>query len=138
VYPDRTVISRQTLVRTTRPLHLAARVAAFFAVALLTLAGVKSTVMQAQDAAPKAVAMAMPADCPMRMADTAPAHKSTPAACAFCVAATNVSLHAVAEPVPTPVSVAWIAPPPVSDHSPRGPPLVRPKARGPPISLQTV
>jgi hypothetical protein len=114
-------------------------VAAFFAVALLTLAGVKSTVMQAQDLAPKSVAMAMPADCPMQMADMkGPAHKSSPATCAFCVAAAHVALQSLAEPLAAPVSVAWIAPPPVRDHSARGPPLVRPKARGPPEILQTV
>ncbi|MGZ6048862.1 MAG: DUF2946 family protein [Phenylobacterium sp.] len=114
--------------------------AAFFAVALLTLAGVKSTVMQAQELAPSV----MPADCPMQMAGMKgmaggdQAHKSTAATCAFCFAAANAPLQSVAEPIEAPVSVAWAAPPPVSDHSPRGPPLVRPKARGPPISLQTV
>ena len=118
--------------------------AAFFAVALLTLAGVKSTVMQALDAAPP-VAATVAAPCPDMpgMVMSAPgkdnaAHKTAPATCAFCVAAAHVALHSLAEPIPTPTSVAWIAPPPVSDHSARGPPLVRPKARGPPTSLQTV
>jgi hypothetical protein len=132
-----------------QPLHLAARVAAFLAVALLGVAGVKSTVMQALDVAPAKVASA----CPMGMPDmpgmdmSAPAgkadksgaaQKSSPATCPFCVAAAHVSLQSLAEPIPAPVSVAWIAPPPVSDHSPRGPPLVQPKARGPPIVLQSV
>lgn len=121
--------------------------AAFFAVALLTLAGVKSTVMQAQAAAPPAAAAATTlVACPdmpgmvmtVPAKDAGGAHKTTPATCAFCVAAANVALQALAEPIPAPTSVAWIAPPPVADHSARGPPLVRPKARGPPASLQTV
>ena len=119
--------------------------AAFFAVALLTLAGVKSTVMQAQadSAPPMAAPMATP--CPdmpgMVMADMAKgggAHKTAPATCPFCVAAAHVALQSLAEPVPTPTCVAWVAPPPVSDHSARGPPLVQPKARGPPPPFQTV
>lgn len=120
--------------------------AAFFAVALLTLAGVKSTVMQAvaDGTAPASAPMAMP--CPdmpgMDMASMTKAgdaaKKTAPATCPFCIAAAHVALQSLAEPIPTPTSVAWIAPPPVSDHSARGPPLVRPKARGPPTSLQTV
>jgi hypothetical protein len=135
------VTPRQPFIR-TRPLDLAARMAAFFAVALLTFAGVKSTVMQALDAA----AVPMTVSCPdmpgMVMSVPAKggdaANKSTAATCAFCVAAANVALQSVAEPIPAPTCVAWVAPPRVSDHSPRGPPLVQPKARGPPISLQTV
>ena len=128
-----------------RPLDLAARMAAFFAVALLTLAGVKSTVMQALDTAPAQAATTVVA-CPDMpgMVITVPAkgadtgHKSTAATCPFCVAAAHVPLQSVAEPIPSPTCVAWIAPPPVADHSARGPPLVQPKARGPPQVLQTV
>lgn len=128
------------------PLDLAARMAAFFAVALLTLAGVKSTVMQALDAGAPPVAATTVVACPDMpgMVMTAPAkgsdtaHKTAPATCAFCVAAAHVPLQALAEPIPAPSCVAWIAPPPVSDHSARGPPLVQPKARGPPSVLQTV
>jgi hypothetical protein len=131
------------------PLSLAARLAAFLAVGLLAIAGVKSTVMQALDAAPVKVATA----CPMGMADmpgmdmsgasdkadkSGAAQKSGAATCPFCVAAANVSPQSLAEPIPAPVSVAWIAPPPVADHSPRGPPLVQPKARGPPSVLRNV
>jgi len=145
VYPNRIVTPRQPFA-TTRPLQLAARMAAFFAVALLTLAGVKSTVMQAQGAAPQAGAATTLVACPdmpgmvmtVPAKDAGAAHKTTPATCAFCVAAANVALQSLAEPIPAPIAVAWIAPPPVSDHSARGPPLVRPKARGPPTSLLTV
>jgi hypothetical protein len=117
--------------------------AAFFAVALLTLAGVKATVMQAvaDGAPPAATATACPDMPGMVMADTAKggaAKTTAPATCPFCIAAAHVALQSLAEPIPTPTSVAWIAPPPVSDHSARGPPLVRPKARGPPTSPQTV
>ncbi len=133
----------------TRPLNFAARLAAFLAVGLLTFAGVKSTVMQALDSAPAKMASA----CPMGMPDmpgmdmSAPSGKADKSGggqtsgaetCPFCVAAAHVALQAVAEPIPAPVSVAWVAPPPISDRSARGPPLVQPRARGPPIVLQTV
>ena len=132
-----------------QPLSFAARLAAFLAVGLLAFAGVKSTVMQALDAAPAKVATA----CPMGMSDmpgmemsgasgkadkSGGAPASSMANCPFCIASAHVALQTVAEPIPAPISVAWIAPPPVSDHGPRGPPLVQPKARGPPILLQTV
>jgi hypothetical protein len=119
--------------------------AAFFAVALLTFAGVKSTAMQALDAAAVPTTVSCPDMPGMVMTVPAPitkggdgAHKTTAATCAFCVAAAHAPLHTVTEPLRAPIAVAWIAPPPVSDHSPRGPPLVQPKARGPPASLQTV
>ncbi|WP_324358072.1 DUF2946 family protein [Phenylobacterium sp.] len=125
--------------------------AAFFAVALLTFAGVKSTVMQAvaDGTAPASAPMAMPCpDMPGMDMSAMPgmgakpgdaAKKAAAAAnCPFCVAAAHVALQSLAAPIPTPTSVAWIAPPPVSDHSARGPPLVRPKARGPPAPYQTV
>ncbi len=119
--------------------------AAFFAVALLTFAGVKSTVMQAvaDGAPPIATAVTMPCPDMPGMVMSVPtkggdAHKAAPATCPFCVAAAHVALQSLAAPIPTPTSVAWIAPPTVADHSARGPPLVQPKARGPPISLQTV
>jgi hypothetical protein len=142
VYPGGIVTSRQPLAR-TRPLDLAARMAAFFAVALLTLAGVKATVMQAQadSAPPMTVAMACP-DMPgmgdMAKGNGDAGHKTTAATCPFCIAAAHVPLQSLAEPIPAPACVAWIAPPLVSDHSPRGPPRVQPKARGPPASLQIV
>lgn len=131
------------------PLHLAARFAAFLAVGLLAIAGVKSTVMQALAAAPAKVATA----CPMGMPDmpgmdmsSAPdksgksggAPASSMANCPFCIASAHVALQTLAEPIPAPVSVAWIAPPPVADHSARGPPLVQPRARGPPSLLENV
>jgi Protein of unknown function (DUF2946) len=145
VYPSRAVTPRQAFFGKP-PLNLAARLVAFLAVGLLAVAGVKSTVMQALDAAPAKVATACPMGMPgMDMSDASAkadrsgsAQKSSPATCPFCVAAANVSLQSLAEPIPAPVSVAWTAPPPVSDHSPRGPPLVRPRARGPPNVLRNV
>jgi hypothetical protein len=130
----------------TRPLRFAASLAAFLAVALLALAGVKSTVMQAQAAAPWDMASICQAQMPgmgdMAMGHTAmaggQAHKSAPATCAFCDAAAHVPLQSVAAPIPAPIAVAWIAPTPVADHAPRGPPRLTPKARGPPAFLQTV
>jgi hypothetical protein len=120
------------------PPHFAASLAAFLAVGLLVFAGVKSTVMQAQAAAPSTVAVACPDMPGMVMPAKADPHKSAAATCSFCIAAANVALQSVAEPIPAPIAVAWIAPPPVADHSARGPPSFQPKARGPPAPLQTV
>lgn len=129
--------SRRSFAKTW-PLLVAARFAALLAVGLLVFAGVKSTVMQAQAAAPSTVAAACPDMPGMVMPAKADPHKSAPATCSFCIAATSVALQSVAEPIPAPIAVAWIAPPPVADHSARGPPLVQPKARGPPVPVQTV
>lgn len=106
------------------------RLAALVAVALLTLAGVRATVMQAGE-----TLGAMP----MCVAGAAHDTRSDPtpgkahAACEFCAAAAHAPVSADAPTLSAPVAVAWFATPPVFALGPRGPPAFRARARAPPL-----
>ena len=111
-------------------------VAALLAVALLTLAGVRSNVMQAAEAAPKPPACHMGGTMAgmghgSALAGDHKAHK----ACEFCVAASVAPLAADAPALPVPVAVAWRPRPLAGGPGARGPPAFEPRARGPPRLL---
>ena len=109
--------------------------AAFLAVALLALAGVRSTVMQAAEAAPAGqTCLDMPgmAHGEGRAADHK-AHK----ACEFCVAASVAPLQSAAPALPLPHAVTWRPAVARGTLGPRGPPAFQPRARGPPSPLLT-
>lgn len=116
----------------------AARGAAFVAVALLTLAGVRAQVMQAAELSPAPVcAMGMPG---MVMGDApaAPAPGKAHKVCEFCVAAAHAPLPAeAARPVAPVTTVTLAAYAAWRTLGPRGPPAVPPKARGPPNPILT-
>ncbi len=111
-------------------------VAALLAVALLTLAGVRSNVMQAAEAAPRAPACHMGGTMAGMDHGSAPAedHKAHKA-CEFCVAASVAPLQSAAPTLPLPVALAWRPLPMTGGPGARGPPAFQPRARGPPRLL---
>ena len=118
----------------TRPRHAAWL--ALLAMALLTFAGVRSTVMQASMSRPGACAemagMAMDHTAG-RHGGSAPA-KSAP--CEFCAAAAHVAVESTGVRLVPPrsaVTFARYAAP--ASSGPRGPPFRAPTARGPPERL---
>jgi hypothetical protein len=115
----------------------AAMTAAFLAVALFSLASIKSIVMQSADASPFASVHCM-AGMAMHGAGgkTSPA-KDTASACAFCSVAAHAALITVAEPIACPVLVAWRPKPLARADGVRGPPEHFPSARGPPPCPKT-
>lgn len=117
----------------------ASYVAALLAVALLTLAGVRSVVMRAAEAAPTSTRMCM--DMPgMDMGTAAKTgahaeHGKAHKVCEFCSAASHAPICGVSPPVHKPALVAWAAWRSRSTLGPRGPPAFAAKARGPPDLL---
>lgn len=111
-------------------------VAALLAVALLTLAGVRSVVMRAAEAAPASTRMCM--DMPgMDMGTAAKTgahaeHGKAHKVCEFCSAASHAPICGVSPPMPRPTAVAWAAWRSRFILGPRGPPAFVAKARGPP------
>ena len=113
-------------------------VAALLAVALLSYAGVKSTVMQVAMAT--AVAdCGMPAKSMAGMAKTAhQVEKSTKGeACPFCADAAQAPLIAPTTPLHAPTAVVFVQTPPTLPLGARAPPAFAPRARGPPSVLLT-
>ena len=114
--------------RVLRPLTHAA---ALLAVALLALATVRSTVMQAEAATPWGMA-------PICSAEGAGSHDADPrkaalASCSFCMAAAHIPLQTVVVPIAMPVCVRWTPARPAPPAPSRQPPAPLPRARGPPI-----
>lgn len=109
-------------------------VAALLAVALLAIAGVRSTVMQAAEASPLAqtcldmTGMAHGGNSP---AGDHKAHK----ACDFCVVASVAPLQSLAPVLPQPGAVAWRPAVAAGSLGARGPPRLQPRARDPPLLL---
>lgn len=111
-------------------------VAALLAIALLLLAGVRSTVMQAEmTAGPSAP------DCGMAGMGVGRAGSHKPDAdhktCAFCAVAGHLPICSEAPPHQPPSAIAWIAWRPLASLGSRGPPSVSPRARGPPQASLT-
>ena len=108
-------------------------VAALLAVAFLSLATVRSNVMQAGEVA----GSAMPACGMAGMAHMGGADDRAPgkahAACAFCAVAGHLPVCASAPALALPSTLAWVAWRPLAAVGPRGPPGFAPRARGPPI-----
>ena len=112
--------------------------AALLAVGFLLLAGVRSTVMQAEMAA------APPGRAPLCM-DMAGRHPGAPKpgapkpgapgkACAFCAVAGHLPVCGSSPAPAPPATVAWLSWRPAAGLGPRGPPAFAPRARGPPMS----
>ena len=116
-------------------------VAALLAVMLLSLAGVRSTVMQAAMAAPPAAAApaAMPACGMSRGMTDGRGHPADAAhrTCAFCAVAGHLPVCARLPSLPTPTVAAWLTWRPVGARGARGPPAFAPRARGPPAAPLT-
>ena len=114
-------------------------VAALLAVALLTLAGVRSIVMQVADAAPSS-SMAMCSGM-AGMADPAADGKHAPGkahkVCDFCSAAAHAPICGTVPAITIPMAVRYITWRPQRILGPRGPPSVIARARGPPALLLT-
>ncbi|CAN5236859.1 hypothetical protein BH09PSE2_BH09PSE2_10450 [soil metagenome] len=112
-------------------------VAAFFAVALLAFAGVRSTVMHAEMARAEAQVLCGVAPPDMAMgghemdAGKAAAHR----ACAFCSAAAHAPTLSFAAVFHAPTAVAFTPAAVTASLGPRGPPSLRPTATGPPLLL---
>lgn len=130
----------------SRPASWSSRFAALLAVALLTYAGVASTVMQVRmGLAPTAdCSMANMAGMPAIVSSAHQAHgskaalaTSKPQICPFCADAAHAPLVAFTEPLRPPSSAVFVvaaARPPLGA---RAPPSFQPRARGPPSPLQT-
>ncbi len=112
-----------------------AHVVALVAVALLTLAGVRSAVMQAAEL--RAPSMPM---CGMAM-EGAGTERHAPgkahARCEFCAAAAHAPIGGAAATAPVSVAVAWIVWRPLAARGARGPPAFTARARGPPAAPLT-
>lgn len=105
-------------------------VAAFLAVALLSLATIRSNVMQAGEiaGAPTCGMAGMVGASPSHHPASGKAH----AACAFCAVAGHLPVCGSATALAPPSVVAWTAWRPRSSLGARGPPAFQPRARGPP------
>lgn len=128
---------RRAGMRAFGSLFRSAYATALLAVALLTFATVRSTVMQAAELAPSAAhgcGMAMGGMAAMPRGAGQARHSSGKARplCEFCIAAAHAPLTALMAPPPAPQAVAWIPPVPRPVLGARGPPAFRPKARAPP------
>ncbi len=105
-------------------------VAALLAVALLTLAGVRSNVMRAAELAGGSAPV-----CGMAMtlhADGEKAPGKAHASCEFCAAAAHAPVLYEASPAVAPTRIAWIVWRPFQTRGARAPPAVAARARGPP------
>ena len=119
-----------------------ARAAAMLAVALLSIASIRSVVMQAAEASPFAAMPICAADtgaAPLHGQQQQPAPAKTAAdSCAFCAAAAHAPLIAFASPLSVPGFTAWLAGPPPPSCTLRSASTVPPRARGPPLPLLTI
>jgi len=117
----------------TRFTQRLSHMAAVLAVALLCVASVKSTVMQATDAAMGGVPMCS-AGVGKASGQADKAHK----ACEFCAAAAHAPLSCDTTILPAPAAIAWAPYRVQTATGPRGPPAFRPTARGPPLPNLTI
>ena len=105
--------------------------AALVAVALLSFAGVRSTVMQTQ----MSVRSETPG-CGMARMPMGGARKSGPAvptkSCPYCAVAAHTPVCDDVPPLAPSTAVAWVSWPPVNSLGTRGPPAREARARGPP------
>jgi hypothetical protein len=108
--------------------------AALLAVALLCVASVKSTVMQATDGAMGGVPMCSAAIGGKTSGQADKAHK----ACEFCAAAAHAPLSCDAPTLPALTAIAWAPYRVQTAQGPRGPPAFRASARGPPLPTLTI
>ena len=117
----------------------AAYAVALLAVALFSLASVRSTVMQVSMTAPS---LSMPmcgsmAGAHSAVQDMAP-HQKGHTTCEFCAAAGHAPVCTSAVAVVPSSLVAWTAYVVLRPLGPRGPPSISPKSRGPPLPTLTV
>ncbi len=108
-------------------------IAALLAVALLCVASVKSTVMQATDAAVGGVPM-----CSAVGGKTSGQADKTHKACEFCAAAAHAPLSCGTTILAAPAAIAWAPYRVQTATGPRGPPAFRPSATGPPSPALTI
>lgn len=118
-------------------------VAALLAVALLSLATIRSNVMQAGGIAGAAMpACGMAGMAHMRQADGGASRDRSAgkahAACAFCAVAGHLPVCASAPALALPSPLAWVAWRPLAAAGARGPPGFAPRARGPPQDFHTI
>ncbi len=107
--------------------------AALLAVALLCVASVKSTVMQAADGAMGGVPM-----CSVVGGKTSGQADKAHKTCEFCAAAAHAPLSCAATILPALTAIAWAPYRVQTATGPRGPPAFRPTARGPPLPSLTI
>jgi len=109
-------------------------IAALLAVALLCVASVKSTVMQATDGAMGGVPMCSFSMGGKTSGQPDKAHK----VCEFCAAAAHAPLSCDTTILLAPAAIAWAPYRVQTATGPRGPPAFRPTARGPPRPNLTI
>ncbi len=117
----------------TRFAQRLSHMAALLAVALLCVASVKSTVMQAQAGALSGVPM-----CSAMGGKTSGQADKAHKACEFCAAAAHAPLSCDTTIPPAPAAVAWAPYRVQTATGPRGPPAFRASARGPPLPSLTI
>ncbi|HEX4097427.1 MAG TPA: DUF2946 family protein [Caulobacteraceae bacterium] len=113
-------------------LHGLGRLAALFAVALLSFATVRSLVMQAAAGSGQPICSTASG----AGHGASGAGKSKQAVCSFCAAAAHPPVSPCAAPVLAPSAVVWRPDPPAPAKDLHARPTPTPKARGPPGALQ--
>jgi hypothetical protein len=109
------------------------QIAALLAVALLCVASVKSTVMQAEAGALSGVPM-----CSAVSGKTSGQADKAHRPCEFCAAAAHAPLSCDTTVLPVPTAIAWAPYRVITATGPRGPPAFRASARGPPLPSLTI
>lgn len=113
-----------------------AHVLALCAMALLSYATVRSTLMQASmTQVAETCGEVMPGMAGMTSKAVHPGKGKAAQSCEFCAAAAHAPLHTVAPTLATPAAVAWSPHLAWRTSGPRGPPTRPAHARGPPSTL---